>query len=66
MLIGWFFLAGLIWSVISEFTIMMVLHFGKLQITGKRPARTLYRWTLFALGELNLAIAIAMIRWFEL
>ena len=61
-----FFAIGLVWAFVSEFIIIMVLRLGKVEITGKRWAKTLFRWTLFALGELNLALVIALVWWFGL
>lgn len=59
------FIAGsLIWSVVAEFFIFFTETLLKIEHPKKRIHNILYRSIFFSLGELNLAIYIAIFRWY--
>lgn len=67
MAIIWIIVVGIAWAFFSEIVIIMVEQFGRVYVVSdKKLSKTLYRWTLFALGELHLALFIALVRWLHL
>lgn len=63
----WFLIVSILWALFAEIAIAMTMHLGKIRVTAnKRLSLTFYRWLLFSLGELNLALYIALTRWLAL